>query len=173
MSTTAEDHLPPYRVRPRFLMQMELTPAEIQERIAAHLLRDDAPCRGSIHEHHGTLFPPHEDQHYWSPQLSISMDREETDEMTTFRGLYGPRPSVWTLFVFIYSVIGFGVLVISIVGFTNLNLGQSARILWLLPVLVLIFCSLYLVSFFGQRLGHDQMVTLHSFLESALEREIR
>ncbi|MEL6925713.1 MAG: hypothetical protein AAFO94_16835, partial [Bacteroidota bacterium] len=103
--------------------------------------------------------------------LSIAIEPEETGSL--LRGLYGPKPAVWTMFVFFYALVGFAVVVVSVIGFANLSIDKSGAILWLVPVLLLIFLSLYLVAYFGQRLGHDQMLTIHHFLEATLDEEIK
>jgi cytochrome c-type biogenesis protein CcmH/NrfF len=46
-------------------------------------------------------------------------------------------------------------------------LGKSTTILWVVPLLVIVFGSLYFVAYSGQKLGYDQMVTLHHFLEKS------
>ena len=113
----------------------------------------------------GTITLPEDQRHYWSPQLSLSFEEEQ--DTTIVRGLFGPRPTVWGLFVFFYSVIGIGILIIATIGLSKLSLDKPADILWWVPVLTLIFLSLYLVSFFGQKVGRKQMITLYRFFEEA------
>jgi hypothetical protein len=68
------------------------------------------------------------------------------------------------MFVFIYALIGFSAVVVAVIGFSQRSLGMSAKILWLVPILAVLFGSIYATSHFGQRLGHDQMDILHDFL---------
>jgi len=102
--------------------------------------------------------------------LQISF--EDTEEGTLMRGLYGPRASVWTMFVFFYSLIGFAIIVVSIVGMSFLSLKKPATILWAIPILILVFLSLYLVSYSGKKMGYDQMVILHCFIEDSTGLDI-
>ena len=53
------------------------------------------------------------------------------------------------------------------VGVSCANSIKSGAVLWLVPLLAIAFLSLYLVAFFGQKAGHDQMLTLHQFLEES------
>ncbi len=168
---TAEEHLPAYRVRPRFQIETIYSVTELADKINAGLQREDAPCKGRVQSTYASLYLPQEEQHYWSPRLTLTL--EETPTGSLLRGLYGPRPAVWTMFVFFYAIIGFAIMVISIIGLSHWSLGQNATILWLVPVLVLVFLSLYLVAYFGQKLGHDQMVTLHRFMEESTGLEIQ
>ena len=160
-----EDHLPPYRVRPRFQVTSPDLPAVVEDKIREGLSEADAPCLGKVYSGYVSLQLPLEEQHYWSPRLTVTLEELE-EGGSLVRGLYGPRPAVWTMFVFFYSLIGFALVIVSIIGFANLSLDKSGAILWLVPILVLAFLSLYLVAYFGQKKGHDEMVVLHTFLEA-------
>ncbi|MFK8006291.1 MAG: hypothetical protein AB8H03_07975 [Saprospiraceae bacterium] len=166
MEQQIEEHLPKYRVRPRFQVATSFTLEQLVEKIKISLAKENTPCKGWIHiSGHGKLLIPRKHQHYWSPQLSLTI--EAVEEGSLLRGLYGPRESVWTLFMFFYFLIAFATVIISIIGLSNLYLGKPGLVLWLVPILILIFLTLFLVAFFGQKLGHDEMVTLHHFLEDA------
>jgi len=165
MSQSVEDHLPAYRVRPRFKVHTTHSIDQLVDQIQSKLKQENASCLGQVHVMGGTLSVPLEQQHYWSPQLSLSF--EETESGTILRGLYGPRPSVWGMFVFFYSIIGVGTLIAATIGFSMLSLGKPSPILWAVPVLVLIFLSLFLVSYSGQKVGKKQMIILHRFLEES------
>ena len=152
-----------YRVRPRFQVETSEAPGDFLSKIKKGLGTQGATCHGKVYPTYAILSLPFEERHYWSPQLHISV--EETEDGSLVRGLYGPRPIVWTMFVFFYAMIGFAALIVSIVGLSHLTLDQPANILWFVPGLVLLFLSLYLVAYFGKRRGHDQMETLHRFVE--------
>lgn len=167
---SAGEHLPTYQVRPRFQVETSFAAGEIEELLKLALQKENAPVKGRIYSGYGSFWLPPNEQHYWSPVLTLTTEEsEESNENgILLRGMYGPRPTVWTMFIFFYAFIGFALMVISMVGLSNYWLGKSAVILWLVPLLLLIFLSLYLVAYFGQKLGHDQMVVLHAFLEEAL-----
>lgn len=171
MNPSDEDHLPSYRVRPRFQIVIPFSKEKIIEKISEGLNKQDAKCKGWIHESgFGKLFLPIEHQHYWSPELNLSI--ENKDQGSLLSGLYGPKPAIWTMFVFFYFVIGFSIVVISVIGLSNIYLNKSGIILWLVPILILVFLSLYLVAYLGQKVGYDQMIILHQFLEASLGIEI-
>lgn len=166
-------HQPPehdrfvYRVRPRFEIACPMSTQDIEAAVRSYAQREDVDCQ--VQAYHGfvkVLIPPSE-QHYWSPQLNINL-LEEGDGTTLMRGLYGPRPAVWTMFIFFYALIGVAALFVAIFGFSRLSLDRPAPVLWLLPVLIILFFTLYLVSYYGQKLGHDQMIILHNFVEASL-----
>lgn len=170
MNQLTKDQHAPYRVRPRFKVSTSDSVNELTEKIEASLKMKDAPCKGLISEGYGTLSLPYEEQHYWSPQLTLTI--EETENGSLLRGLYGPRPAVWSMFVFFYAVIGLGTLIIGMVGLSHLWLDKSATILWFVPLLLLVMLTLYLVAYSGQKIGREQMATLHRFLEESTGLDI-
>lgn len=170
MDHDANSHITFKRIRPRFKVQSKKHSEEIVLAIRNRLNSDPPVYSGKTTAHFATIYPLPKDQHYWSPQLTITIEEEQDGALV--RGLYGPKPSVWTMFVFFYSFIGFAILIVLMIGLSLLTLDQSATILWLIPVLVSIFLSLYLIAYTGQKLGHKQMSGLHRFIEKCLEQEI-
>ena len=171
MSQTSSSNITKYRVRPRFKLETSLKVEELIQRISSALEKDDAPCQGRINSTgFGSLMLPVGQQQYWSPRLTISM--EETENGTILRGLYGPRPAVWTLFVFFYALIALAIMVVGTIGMSRISLDKSGAILWWIPVLIAVFLSLYLVSYFGQKWSRNQMVTLHEFFEKSTGLEL-
>lgn len=152
-----------YHVRPRFEAEVPYSLEDVTDRIRKGLNLEGTTIQGKIRKDFVTLQVPPEEQHFWSPQLTISI--EKTENGSLMRGLYGPRPTVWTMFVFFYTAIGFSVLIIAIVGMTNKMFDEPSNILWWIPALIALFLSLYWVAYQGQKLGHEQMVKLHQFLE--------
>lgn len=161
-----KDPLPHYRVRPRFKIQVPYTPQQIVDKLKAGLEQEKASCMGRVYATSARLFLPYEDRHYWSPQLSLNFEEEPNG--TLIRGLYGPRATVWTMFVFFYSLIGLGILILGMIGLSYISLGKPGTILWWIPALAAVFLTLYLVAYFGQKLGRKQMITLHRFTEQSL-----
>jgi len=165
-----DDHIHFKRIRPRIKFESERSSNEIISVIRQKLKSGDCAFKGQVTANFATIYPPSEEQHYWSPQLTITL--EQKGDKTLVRGLYGPRPSVWTMFVFFYSVIGFATIIVAMIGLSYRTLNQPSEILWGVPVFILLFFSLYLVAYFGQKFGHRQLTGIHRFLEECLEQEI-
>lgn len=156
----------PIQVRPRFKLLSDLSIEELQGKINDHLVKATTNCYGKINHGFGTIQLPTSEQHYWSPQLVISL--EKTDEGTEIRGLYGPKPSIWTMFVFFYATIGFAFVITLIIGLTHISMEKDSLIIWLAPLLLVLFFSLYFISYLGQKKGTPQLILLEQFIESAL-----
>lgn len=158
-------------IRPRFRVKSDLTVEEIQHKINNHLKINLTNCYGKIAHGFGSIHLPQKQQHYWSPKLTISL--EKTSEGTEIRGLYGPKASIWTMFVFFYSVIGFGFIIFLIVGLSHISLEKESNLIWLSPLFLILFLSIYLTSYFGKKKGTPQLITLEKLIEEALEIEMK
>ena len=156
-----------FEIRPRFKKTISLSEEEIVERFQKALKQPNAPVTGTVVDHHIFLKIPAHQQHYWSPQLDLEI--EETEEGSLIRGLFGPKPSVWFMFVFFYILLGFISMVVAIMGFSQLNLGLSAKILWLLPISLVLFLFIFFTAKTGQKLGKDEMFLLYDFYENTLK----
>lgn len=157
-------------IRPRFQRQYAAPADQVIQRLSQALEQSDGSIEGSVMDHHIVLRIPVEEQHYWSPQLSLTIE-DDNDNGALIRGLYGPRFSVWLLFVFLYSSIGAISLFIAITGFAQRSLGMPAPALWALPVAAAIALVLYLFAKAGERLGKDEMHRLRNFMDAALVEE--
>jgi len=155
-------------IRPRFVRKVDCEQAAIIQRFKLALAQKDAPIKGTFADHYIYLKIPPTDQHYWSPQLTLNIE-EEIDGGCSVNGLFGPRSSVWMMYIFFYTVLSFAALFIAIMGFSQMNLGLSARILWMLPILIILFGFAYGTAKTGQKLGHDEMHLLYDFFENTLK----
>ena len=131
----------------------------------------DSPddLHGQIVDNHIILDIVSEDQHYWSPQLNFRVEVDETDENCSIvSGLIGPRPGVWTLFIFIYFLIGVGGLFVSTIGVSKLLLGEYSHWILALPGAALLMLSAYGVGKYGEQLAADQIDLLRDFVRQAV-----
>ena len=155
------------RFRPRFREIVQLSPAELTERIRKLIDQNKEKCTGEIVDHHVILKIPKSQQHYWSPQLSLEL--EAVEEGTLIRGLFGPKPNVWTMFVFFYSSVGFLTTMGLIFGLSQMMLKMSAYGLWAVPIGGFLIIGLFAMSKVGQNLGKSQMHQLSDLLQSAID----
>ncbi|WP_400080706.1 GTP-binding protein [Winogradskyella sp. R77965] len=111
---------------------------------------------------------PKQEQHFWSPQLHLEIN--EIDESNAkVHGLFGPNPTVWTLFMFLHFIvaglfIGFGIW-----AYTNVTLGNSYAVqLFLTLIMVIIWFVLYIAGRMGKAKGKPEMYKLHGFMKETL-----
>jgi len=153
-----------FQIRPSFNLTSHASVEDICSRFKVILLTKNGDFSGKVRHGYISLFPAPHNSHYWSPHLSVIVEEDEDDpNQTVLRGLYGPAPNVWTMFVFFYAIIALATVIISVIGLANRSLGESSAILWALPVLLLILISIYATSYFGQRKGHEQIEIIDEF----------
>lgn len=112
---------------------------------------------------------PKQKQHFWSPQLHLEINKNESDQSSTIYGLFGPSPTVWTMFMFLHFVviglfIGFGIW-----AYTNWTLGNDYTIqLFITLLMVVIWFVLYFGGSIGKKSGMAEMHLLHHFMRDTL-----
>ncbi|WP_341226080.1 hypothetical protein [uncultured Arcticibacterium sp.] len=158
------------RSRPRFKKNISLEEEALKGKILSKLKDNSQGIKGGVYSNHFHLEIVQKDKHFWSPHLNVTL--ESTSEGTIIRGKYGPKPSLWAIFAFLYSSLGISFLFTAMAGLVKLSLNQDAQILWILPVLSLFILGLYIASQTGQKLGVEQTFRIHHFLEESLETRI-
>lgn len=155
-------------IRPRFSEEISLEKETAIQQFKTQLEVDETVV-ASIWEHHIVLKIPQKEQHFWSPQLTISF--EDIEQGTQIRGLCGPKPSVWMMFIFFYFILGFTGTMVMIMGFSQMNLGLPAGILWLLPAIGFLILMVFLTARMGQKLAKEEMHRLFKFYQKTLHSQ--
>ncbi|QRM89372.1 GTP-binding protein [Lacinutrix sp. WUR7] len=112
---------------------------------------------------------PKAKQHFWSPQLHLEINKNETTTNSTVYGLFGPNPTVWTMFMFFHFIViglffGFGVW-----AYTNWSLDTNYSLqLAITLFMVIVWIALYFGGRIGKKTGTDQMHELHTFMRDTL-----
>ena len=111
---------------------------------------------------------PKNKQHFWSPQLHLEIN--EVDKKTsTVHGLFGPNPTVWTMFMFFHFFvavlfIGFGAW-----AYSNWSLENSYWLqIGVMVFMVVLWFALYFAGRLGKKTGMDEMYLLHGFMKDTL-----
>lgn len=154
------------RMRPRFELYAPGPPATHLDRLRRRLEAPDAPIQGGVYPGHAVLRMAPESEHFWSPHLSLDVERDGAD--TRIRGLFGPRPAVWSLFVFLYAALAFVGVMGSLLGLSQWMLGMDALALWSLPAALVLALGVYGIARVGRGLGGEQMEELRVFLDDVL-----
>ena len=125
-------------------------------------------------DNHVFIRIPKDKQHFWSPQLHLEIDEIDSNK-SVLRGLFGPKPSVWTMFMFFHFAVvglfmGFGVW-----AYSNWSLKTSYGIpLGLMLLMVVVWFVLYIAGRLGKTKGKEEMKQICSFLEDTLDlKEIK
>ena len=158
----------PPRIRPRFRLHVpNASPSDTFNKIARQVETQHPDLQITAIGHHLVLQLPDHQQRYWSPQLTVEAEEHEKGG-TRVRCLFAPKPTVWTFFVFLYSVSAFAALIGLITGCVQHSLNLAASGFWVIPPAALLFGLAYALALKGQHLSREQMDYLHQTLHDAL-----
>ena len=101
-------------LRPRFKMNFNVADDFLIEKFRNNLKQETCEYCSKIVDNHIIIDVPKKENSFWSPQLNIEIEKT-TENVTVVRGLFGPKPQVWTLFMFFHfavavAFIGFAVM---------------------------------------------------------------
>jgi hypothetical protein len=160
-----------FRSRPRFQHSSIKTAPEIKAVFNSVLPCIKEGIIGQVFDNHLILRIKDEDQHVWSPELSLNYEEDENGEFMV-RGVYGPMPSIWTKLAFGHFVAAITAFFAFIIGGSKFMLDEPSYVLWLLPIGLLCNFLLYAMAQTGQKLGAEQMFTLHHFYEKMMDEKV-
>ena len=159
-------------IRPRFAFEVQMPAHEVFDRLRRQKEADEGGVVSNIIDDHVILDVPERERHFWSPQLNFRVEpSEDAPDRAMLKGLIGPRPSVWTLFMFIYFSIGTIGFFISCFGVSRWMLGEWSNLTLALPLAAIFMATAYKAGKYGEKLGHDQIEILKDHIRAALEMQ--
>ena len=157
------------QLRPRYRYLSDLTKEEMRVRIISALKDPEVNLKQlqqrSV-DHHLVLVYPRRHKHFWSPVMDINIE-PRSDKKSLIRVLIGPEPSIWTLFMFFYSLGGMAVLGGIVLGSSQYILGKGSWYFMLIPAGLLLIGFFYFAGLIGKSRAEEQMRELKSFVETA------
>lgn len=125
-------------------------------------------------DNHVFIRIPKNKQHFWSPQLHLEIE-EIDDKKSELKGLFGPKPSVWTMFMFFHFAVIVLFVVVGAWAYSNWSLKLDYGLqLGVMAALIAIWVFLYFAGRMGKEKGKEEMKQLCGFLEDTLDlREIK
>lgn len=148
-------------------MTVAVEPNDVLRRLERVLRDPSASVTGKIFASSAVLTVPPNALHFWSPQLNVSVD-PHLPSGSVVHGLFGPRPTIWSLFVALYVGIGFAGSMGVIYGWAEWTLGGSGAALWSGPAALIAAALVYAAGQMGRRLGMEQMHQLKQLLTDTL-----
>jgi len=159
----------PMHLRPRFTIALEGDRELVINKFKKALKDSESGFSSQFVDGHVIIDVPKKASHFWSPQLHLEVENIAGNK-ALLKGLFGPKPQVWTLFMFIHSLVGITFLVFSIMLYAKWRLDERI----ILPLMMTIFLPLFWVLLYflgriGKRTGHHQMDDLHNLMITILE----
>lgn len=161
---------PSIRIRPRFSLYIERSPDSINQSIIRYIEADSFTMIGQAITGHLTILIPSDRRQWWSPRLTMTVEEEKKGSRV--RGMYSPDPGLWTMFMFMYAVFGFGCVIALMWGSSQWALDQGYSGLIYALILLLLFLTTWLIARLGRRLSYGQMNEIHEHVEEILGQKI-
>ena len=155
-------------LRPRVKMVLKERPQELIAKFKKVLAGENCNFHGKIIGSHIVIDVPSKEAHFWSPQLHIEIDKID-ENGTQLKGLFGPKPQVWSLFMFFHFALAVAFIGFSIMAYVKMSLNES----YLMPLIIcisipVIWVVLYFLGNVGKRKGKRQMEELNDFMKEVL-----
>jgi len=157
-------------LKPRFKIAMNENEEEILNKFKENL--NDSNCKycSSITDNHVVIDVPENEDHFWSPQLHVEIEKDE-NKKTVVRGVLGPKPQVWTFFMFLHFAVALAFIVFFVIFYSNWSLKQDYTFAMIMCIILpIVWIALYFFGQLGKKFGYDQMLELHTFLMNTLSK---
>lgn len=121
-----------------------------------------------VDDHVFIRLPKHQQQ-FWSPQLHLEINN--TDRNTSvLHGLFGPNPTVWTMFMFLHFLVAGLFIAFGVWTYTNWTLKNPYGIpMTLMLLMVMAWFGLYAAGRYGRTKGKAEMKDLYKFMDVTLK----
>lgn len=157
-------------LRPRFKMELNHPNEEVLKVFNEAKTSQSDYIISRVDDHVFIRLPKHK-QHFWSPQLHLEVNELEPNT-SMLHGLFGPNPTVWTLFMFVHFFVAGMFIAFGIWFYTNWTLGSPYGIqLSLMILMVFVWFALYVAGRMGRRKGKPEMHQLHDFMNETLKNK--
>ena len=158
-------------LKPRFQLEFDESQEEILEKFKDKFATGNCAYCSKIVNHHIVIDVPEKEDHFWSPQLNIEVEKDE-EGSTIVRGLFGPKPQVWTFFMFIHFAVAVAFMVFLVMAYTRWSLKQDYMFPLIICIALPIFwIVLYSLGQLGKKKGYQQMVELDDFMMKTLGKK--
>lgn len=152
-------------LRPRFQEELNERASDVLDRIEAAGKKPFVIKR--LDDHIFIKFNTAE-QHFWSPQLQLEILDEPKGSCRIY-GLYGPNPTLWTLFMFLHFGVATIFIILGIWAYSSASLGRPyGMLVGVMGAMVILWFVLYGFGRAGKAKGRPQMKQLYYFYKGSL-----
>ena len=155
-------------LRPRFKMELNHNNASVLKIFEDAKTTNETYKIVRVDDHVFIRLPKHHQQ-FWSPQLHLEIN-ENTEKTSTLHGLFGPNPTVWTMFMFLHFVVAGLFIAFGIWTYTNWTLKSPYGFQMGLMVLMgATWVALDFAGRIGRAKGKSEMYALYDFMDTTLK----
>lgn len=157
-------------LRPRFSFDLDMTQEALIGLLKNKLGAESNDYKLKQIDNHFFVDIVKEKAHYWSPQLHIEV-LDNFKGSSLLKGLFTPRPHVWTLFIFLHLIAGSLLLIFSIMLYVRWTLDGNLMFPTIMTIVTpILWIAFYFFGRWGRSQGKDQMKSLYAVLIKVLEK---
>lgn len=158
-------------LRPRFKMDFNESQQVLIARFRKNLEGGNCKYCSKIIDGHIVIDVPVEENRFWSPQLNIEVVKVGKDKAIV-KGLFGPKPQVWTLFMFFHFAMAIAFIGFSVMAYVQWSLKSDYSTALIAVIsLPILWVAMYFLGRAGKRTGRKQMEELHDFMMYTLRKK--
>jgi len=155
-------------LRPRFKIELNKSHTSVLEAFEAKRL-DQKQFIVSRVDDHVFIKLPKVQQQFWSPQLHLEINALENNKSQLY-GLFGPNPTVWTLFMFLHFLVAGLFIAFCIWAYSNYALKVDYQLqVWGIVGMIILWFLLYFSGRLSKTSNQKEMTALYTFMSSVLD----
>jgi hypothetical protein len=145
------------RLRLRFYKDVNENIDIVRQKFEDYKVNCSEDCHLKTKHNHIWMNIPEGKREYWSPHLHLELESKDKNE-THIRGLFGPDPTLWTLFMFLHFMVA-GIFVIFCgIAYSNYILKQPTTMNFLVMLMmIIVWFLLYFIAKQIRYKGNGQM----------------
>lgn len=119
-------------------------------------------------DEHLWIYIGNEQKKFYSPHLHLEFETRETGE-TKVKGLFGPDPALWTMFMFLHFVVAGIFIIFGVFAYSNWTLNQPFGIhLAVMSLMIVVWFALYFIARSNRKKGMPQAHELEKVMDELL-----
>ncbi|WAC01695.1 GTP-binding protein [Lacinutrix neustonica] len=113
---------------------------------------------------------PKKKQKFWSPQLHLEINETASNKSIVY-GLFGPNPTVWTLFIFLHFAVAGLFTAFAIWTYSNWALKEAYALqVWGMVLMIIIWFVLYIAGRVSKTSNQKEMNALYHFMTTVIKQ---
>ncbi|MFD2552538.1 GTP-binding protein [Bizionia sediminis] len=156
-------------LRPRFKRDIQQPNTVVLDLFKAAKQSQNRYIISVIDDHVFLKLPKHKQQ-FWSPQLHLEI-KENGPKAAILHGLFGPNPTVWTMFMFFHFLVASLFIGFGIWAYSNWTLNTNYSLqMGVMAFMVFVWFALYFAGRIGKDSSKTEMQELYYFMETILNK---
>ena len=153
------------RSRPRFKVYTYATKSQLIFTIKKHLALKNKEIGGYANNEFAMMRLRKDKTKYWAPQLQIRWEDDEDDpKITVVRGVIGPKPNIWTFFMFCYGLSGALLITLGTFAVSEYYVKGYSIWIWSIPFALLLGSGTYIATKIGQNISKNHLEEINDFV---------